>query len=920
MSDADIVNAIKELGRKIEKNMGSGDKKSKGTVGRDPTKSSSDLKEDLKLLTEYEAKLKKLGFSETARFARLEQSKLIAEKRLEIVQAEIEAKNTLGPMDARAIEKAEKELELADKRLTKLQQSSDATRKNTQEMMSLGAAAANAVLPLEKSKFFNIGAMKNLFTVLNSGIGGMVAGLSTLGIGLIENFIGGIIDTIFALDEMESSLQKTTGMSAQMARNFASASDDVSQYFISIEQYGKAVEGLYGTFTDFTIMSQEMREEVAATTSVLMEWGVSAQTIGTTFQFATKMMGQTASQANTTALEISSLAMNIGVPIDQMMNDFNTMMPQLAKLGPTASDSFREMARVSKITGLEVQKLLALTNKFDTFEGAAEMAGQLNAALGGNFVNAMDMMTATDPVERFEMLRGSLEQAGLTFDDMSYYQRQFFAESMGLDSVGDLALMMSGNMGALGEETNRTARDYEQMAQAAAEQATLQEKFDGFLQDIMRTLVDEGLLDSIHEMFNEFTQGKGPLIEIKDGILDFVEEMKKLKPLFKMFIDNWRQILDGFIIFKTLQIASVLIPIVRLFGAATMKLWGLVAAKTAENTADVQGILAKEGATAAKIRESAATDKDTISKNINTPSNYSNAASVSFLAAAASAGAPVILALGAAFLMMGLAVGVAAFGVSYLVDSFAQMSPEKILASSLAIFAFGVSLAILAKILVGALPLLFTAETVILSVGASFLMMGAAVAIAAFGMSYLVDSFKNMSAGAIAASALAFLALGGSILILAKALGVLGTVGLPGILAFGAIVAIITVSMISMIEAVGNVLPSLGQMFSIMGGAETGAFAELGSEMETIAEAVDDMNLAKVLAVTAMIGVGAGRSPAAAGGGGGGGASGGSSFGAPKQRISITLDAGQTEAFLRGITVETEGTSAQSGVGIGSEQ
>ena len=80
------------------------------------------------------------------------------------------------------------------------------------------------------------------------------------------------------------------------------------------------------------------------------------------------------------------------------------------------------------------------------------------------------------------------------------------------------------------------------------------------------------------------------------------------------------------------------------------------------------------------------------------------------------------------------------------------------------------------------------------------------------------------------------------------------------------------------------------------------------------------MNLAKVLAVTAMIGVGAGRSPAAAGGGGGGGASGGSSFGAPKQRISITLDAGQTEAFLRGITVETEGTSAQSGVGIGSEQ
>ena len=42
------------------------------------------------------------------------------------------------------------------------------------------------------------------------------------------------------------------------------------------------------------------------------------------------------------------------------------------------------------------------TNKFDTFEGAADQAGKLNAALGGNFVNAMDLMMATNPAERLE--------------------------------------------------------------------------------------------------------------------------------------------------------------------------------------------------------------------------------------------------------------------------------------------------------------------------------------------------------------------------------------------------------------------------------------------------------------------------------------------------------------------------------------
>jgi hypothetical protein len=40
--------------------------------------------------------------------------------------------------------------------------------------------------------------------------------------------------------------------------------------------------------------------------------------------------------------------------------------------------------------------------------------------LGGNFVNAMDLMMATDPVERFEMIRDSILDAGLSFENMSY--------------------------------------------------------------------------------------------------------------------------------------------------------------------------------------------------------------------------------------------------------------------------------------------------------------------------------------------------------------------------------------------------------------------------------------------------------------------------------------------------------------------
>ena len=44
-----------------------------------------------------------------------------------------------------------------------------------------------------------------------------------------------------------------------------------------------------------------------------------------------------------------------------------------------------------------MEKVLNIVSKFDTFEGAAEAAGKLNAALGTNAVNAMDLLMETDP-------------------------------------------------------------------------------------------------------------------------------------------------------------------------------------------------------------------------------------------------------------------------------------------------------------------------------------------------------------------------------------------------------------------------------------------------------------------------------------------------------------------------------------------
>jgi hypothetical protein len=155
----------------------------------------------------------------------------------------------------------------------------------------------------------------------------------------------------------------------------------------------------------------------------------------------------------------------------------------LAKFGSAGVATFKNLARVAKITGLEVERLLSITNKFDTFAGAAEQAGKLNAALGGNFVNAMDLMMATDPVERFNMIRDSILDTGLSFDDMSYYQKNFYKDALGLSDVGELALMLSGNTDMLTGSLNASGEELVEQKKRAADALSVQEKFQAIIAD-----------------------------------------------------------------------------------------------------------------------------------------------------------------------------------------------------------------------------------------------------------------------------------------------------------------------------------------------------------------------------------------------------------------------------------------------------
>jgi hypothetical protein len=327
-------------------------------------------------------------------------------------------------------------------------------------------------------------------------------------------------------------LAKTTGLSQEFSNTLMSSAQDVREFGATVEDLTAANQALNQTFTDFSMLSPQVAVGVSKTTTVLTKLGMSAGDVATGFQNLTKAMGQTPREASGSMLELEALSRDLGVSASQMGADFAGAAPQLAKLGKDGVTAFKQLAVVSKSTGIEVNRLLAIVEKFDTFEGAATQAGKLNAALGGNFVNAMELLTATNPVERFEMIRDSILDAGLSFDEMSYYQRKFYAESAGLKDVGELALMLSGDFDSLNENVGKNSADYEAAAKRAKSFQSIQEELKNTLYSLMP--VFEPLVEVIQDMSTTLSDFA---LEYKDDIKFVFESIGNIVvDLIKMFM------------------------------------------------------------------------------------------------------------------------------------------------------------------------------------------------------------------------------------------------------------------------------------------------------------------------------------------------------------------------------------------------
>ena len=367
-------------------------------------------------------------------------------------------------------------------------------------------------------------------------------GITNILAGAFDQVIAQSIKLTMAQDEALASFAKNGGNVNRYSKDLTNLEQSLFQAGVSVEEAGDTLLALNSHFTDLRFLSDKARADVSQTSAVLNELGVAADITAGNMQFMTKAMGISATQASETQRELFLLARTIDMPPEQMATAFGDAMPKLAAFGKESTEVFKNLQVNARAAGMEVSDVLSIVEKFDTFDTAAQSVGRLNALLGGPFLDSIEMVTTTDPTERMKMLSDAVNEAGISFDEMSYYQRKALADTMGMD-IPQLAMMMANGFDAAVPAAQQSQAEILALAEEAKNFQTIQEEMNQTLRLFAQTMLPiiksiKSVLDGIQFLTNAIPglqQALPPLIFGLTGVYVAVQKlgiaMSKAGPL-----------------------------------------------------------------------------------------------------------------------------------------------------------------------------------------------------------------------------------------------------------------------------------------------------------------------------------------------------------------------------------------------------
>lgn len=248
--------------------------------------------------------------------------------------------------------------------------------------------------------------------------------------------------------------------------------------------------------SSFSTSSKQGRDAMTEAALGAQRLGVNAGQAGQAMDIFRTQMAMSGAEAGQALEEMNRAAMGMKIPPGKLMADFVSTAPQLAAYGDKAKEVFMGLARQSKALGIEMGKLISFTEQFDTFEGASKAAGQLNAMLGGNFLDSMRLMTAETKEQQIEMVRNAVIMSGKSFDAMSRHEKMYLANAAGISDYSEAVKMFSESQRASQKDVDSGMVSQERMREVQQKSISAMAKFTALGQSI--AVAFEPFLSTLH--------------------------------------------------------------------------------------------------------------------------------------------------------------------------------------------------------------------------------------------------------------------------------------------------------------------------------------------------------------------------------------------------------------------------------------
>lgn len=286
------------------------------------------------------------------------------------------------------------------------------------------------------------------------------------------------IELFGQFDKAQASLAAATGQGDAFRGTLYEVGREGNLFGISMDDAGKAIGTMVDQTSNFTSMSKATQASLALNVAKMEKLGVATADSAAIFQNFNQGLGMTADESMRMQTELAMAGVSIGVNAAKMTKDFNASLSTLMVYGRESVDVFKGIAAAAKAAGVETSTLLGIASKFDTFSGAAEGAGKLNALLGTQ-LSTTEMLMATED-ERIRMLVESVQSQGVAFQDMDRFTQKAIANAAGITDMAEANRIFGMSLEAYDEnerKLNASADAQKKLDEAVAKTVPVMDQF-----------------------------------------------------------------------------------------------------------------------------------------------------------------------------------------------------------------------------------------------------------------------------------------------------------------------------------------------------------------------------------------------------------------------------------------------------------